>query len=184
MNRTEVFYRTIGSFVALVLALLLLGCKTQQSVHTANLSDSTVVHHIYDTTRITVNDTLHAESSKTSEQEQLTEIVFADGGGSYNAQTGQAEGVKSVKSSNKVKELQQTIISQQKTIDAYSARIDSLQQTITNYSEQDEIKLNTADIKPKTSSWHKFLVWWFVITLGLIILRVAWWAFKKYYLHI
>ena len=167
----------------LVCSVLLIGCKSVQTVHKADLRDSVAVQYRYDTTHITITDTLRVEIIKDSEKEQQTEIVFGDGGGSYNASTGQTENVKSVRQSNKEKELAKTVSRLTETVTEQSVRIDSLQQVLKAYKIMTDTKQNTADIKPKRSGWDKFCTWCVIISWALMLLYAVWWAFKKFYLH-
>lgn len=182
MERVHKLTLVILLFLA---AVLLLGsCKSMQSVEKVNYIDSVITHQVYDTTRITIADTIKVEASRESEKESETEIVFGAGGGTYNAQTGEATNVQSVKQSSKERELQQLVYNQQTTIDQQSATIDEQQNRITQLEQEVEEKQNTADIKPKRNGWDRFCTWYTIISWLLIILCIAWWAFKKFYLHI
>ena len=168
----------------LLAAILLLGsCKSVQVVEKVNYRDSTILHHKYDTTRITITDTLHVTASNESEKESDTDIVFGAGGGTYNTQTGEATNVIGVKQSKKENELQQLVINQQTTIDKQSATIDEQNTRISDLESELEERQNTADIKPKRSGWDRFCTWWVVISWLLMLLYAAWWAFKTFYLR-
>lgn len=177
MERVHKLTLVILLFLA---AVLLLGsCKSMQNIEKVNYRDSVITHHVYDTTRITITDTIKVEASKESEKESETEIVFGEGGGTYNAQTGEATNVQSVKQSNKERELQQLVYNQQTTIDQQSATIDEQQNRITQLEQEVEEKQNTSDIKPKRNGWDRFCTWWFVVTAILLLVKIAVWAMEK-----
>jgi hypothetical protein len=149
--------------------------------------DSVVSVLRYDTTHVIVYDTIVVEVTNAKVASDSTSIVFVDGGGSYNLQTGQADGVVSIKTSRREQELSQLTARQTTLLEAHRRLVDSLQQVVKSRESQIESKENTADIKPKTSGWHRFLVWWFWVTLVVLLLRLAWYAWKiysKYWLHI
>lgn len=180
MERIHRLILCISIFFA---ALLLFGsCKSVQVIEKVNYRDSVIFHHKYDTTRITITDTLHVTASSESERESDTDIVFGAGGGTYNTQTGEATNVVGVKQSKKEKELQQLVINQKTTIDTMSATIDEQKEQITQLEKELEEKQNTDDIKPKRSGWDKFCTWYTIISWIILILCIAWWAFKKFYL--
>ena len=170
-----------GIFLA---ALLIFGsCKSMQSVEKVNYRDSVITQIVYDTTHITITDTIKVTASSESKKESDTEIVFGEGGGTYNAQTGEATNVAGVKVSSKEEELRQLVIDQRTTIDQQSATIDEQNTRISELESELEQKQNTSDIKPKRNGWDRFCTWWVVISWILIALCIAWWAFKKFYLH-
>ena len=180
----KTIHRLIIGLCLFFAALLLFGsCKSVQAVEKVNYRDSTILHHHYDTTHITLTDTIHVTASNESERESETEIVFGAGGGTYNAHTGEATNVAGVKQSSKEKELQQLVLNQVTTINRQSATIDSLNATIKQLKKESEEKQNTSDIKPQRNGWDRFCTWYVIISWILVALCVAWWAFKRFHLH-
>lgn len=175
-------HRVIICLLLLLAAFLLSGCKSVQSVEQVRTKDSIILHHIYDTTRITVTDTLRVEASSESEKESETEIMFGEAGGTYNAQTGEATNVVGVKQSKKEKELQQLVIDQQTTIDKQSKTIAEQTERITQLEKEFEEKQNTSDIKPQRNGWNKFCTWYTIISWIILAMFVAWLVFNKFYL--
>lgn len=172
--------------IALIIIVMLVGCKSVQSQTQVNYKDTTIVHKIIDTTRIYITDTIHVEASSGSESESQTVIQFGEGGGTYNAITGQATNVANVQQASKDKEYQQTIRDQKTTIDQRDATIDSLYRANSELHEQIELQQNTKDITPR-SGWDNFTTWWFigsVIVLLLLLAYAVWRIYRKFFLHI
>lgn len=169
--------------VALLLALIVLafgGCKSRQSTVHIDRRDSVVYAYKYDTTHVTVTDTTYTHVSVERQADDSTSIVFVAGGGSYNVLTGQADGVAGIRTSRKERELSQLIARQTTLLEAQQCTIDSLRQRLKVQTIMDVEKENTADIKPKTSGWHRFLVGWFWVTLAVLIVWLGWTAWKIY----
>ena len=170
----------------LLIFLMMTGCKSVQSQTQINYKDTTIVHTITDTTRIYITDTIHVEASSGSESESQTVIQFGEGGGTYNAITGQATNVDNVQQSSKDKEYQQIIKDQKTTIDRRDATIDSLHRANIELQEQIEQQQNTKDITPR-SGWDHFTTWWFIgscIVLLILLAYAAWRIYRKFFLHI
>ena len=157
----------IGFMIGLLLAACLVGCKSEKTVVKTvyNYKDSTVVHTVYDTTHIILQDTVRVEVEQSQTSEDGTTVVFVDGGGTYNAQTGEYSGVVSIKQQSKSESNSRLSAEWQHKAEEWKATADSLRAELTKAQQNDSIvsEKNTADIKPKTSGWHKFVVWWFWI---------------------
>lgn len=165
-----------------VICILLGSCKSIKTDVQYQYRDSVITHHVIDTTHVQGYDTTHIEQSQETYKDNELEIQFGEGGGTYNAQTGEATNVNNVKQKSQVKELQNTVTSQAITIDCMSATIDSLRQALNEVQGEEHHDENTKDITPR-SGWDKFCTWWTVGSWILLILLAAWWAFKKFYLH-
>lgn len=176
----SIFLLIFSLFFAI--CVLLGSCKTIKTETQIVYKDSTIVHTITDTAHITVTDTIHVEASKENESESETEIVFGDGGGTWNATTGEATNVASVKQSSKEKELQKLNATYKHIADSASAKCDSLFVANRDLQEQIDHQENTKEITPR-SGWDKFCTWWTIGSWILALLALAWWAFKKFYLH-
>jgi len=172
--------------IFLAICLLLGSCKSVQTQTQIVYKDSTILHTKYDTTKITITDTIHVEASSGSESESETVIQFGEGGGTYNAITGQATNVVNVQQSSKDKEYQQIIKDQSITIDKRDATIDSLYIANRDLQEKIDHQENTKEITPR-SGWDKFCTWWFIgscIVLLLLLAYGCWRLYRKFYLHI
>ena len=168
--------------LACLMCVMFFSCKSVQTETVINYKDSTIVHTITDTTHITVTDTIHVEASKENESESETEIQFGEGGGTWNALTGEATNVINVKQSTREKELQQMVMNYKHEADSASAKCDSLYAANHDLQEQIEHQENTKEITPR-SGWDKFCTWWTIGSWILILLAIGWWCFKKFYLH-
>ena len=179
---------TVIVFVALLcIVLWLSACSSVKNTVQTDFRDSIRTEYRHDTVIITIRDTLYVESKQQSEKTDDTGIAFVEGGGTYNTRTGEATGVKNIRNTKKEKEQAQTIVRQASEIEAYKSQNDSLRQALHLRSIMGTQEQNTADIKPKTSGWHTFLVWWFGITAGLLLCYGAYKGlrlYKKYFLHI
>ena len=167
--------------------LVLSGCASRQSTVNVVQRDSVVYSFRYDTTHVIVYDTIVVEVKDAKVASDSTDVVFIAEGGSYNLHTGQAEGVVSIRTSRQEQELLHLKAQQTALLEAHRCMIDSLRQVMASRASQSEVKANTADIKPKVSGWHRFLAWWFWVTLVVLLLRLAWYAWKiyrKYWLHV
>ncbi len=71
----KTIHRLIIGLCLFFAALLLIGsCKSVQAVEKVNYRDSIILHHHYDTTHITITDTIHVTASNKSERESETEL--------------------------------------------------------------------------------------------------------------
>ena len=133
-------------FTIFFLICILLGsCKSVKTEVQYQYRDSVITHYVTDTTHVTVVDTTHVEISSDSQKENETEIHFGEGGGTYNAQTGVATNVISVKQSSKEKELQSMVLTQKNTIDSLAAANNLLQQSISEIQDNEHHEENTND---------------------------------------
>lgn len=172
---------TVLAFIVLAfIAIWLSACSSVKNTVQTDYRDSIRIEYRHDTVVITIRDTLYVESKQQSEKTDDTGIEFVEQGGTYNTQTGEATGVKTIRNTKKEKEQQQTIQRQASEIQAYKARNDSLQRLVKSYVIMQNNEQNTAEIKPKTSGWHTFLVWWFGITAALLLCYAAYKGFKLY----
>jgi len=159
----------------LLICLCLVSCKTVGTIkEQINVKDSTIYHHIYDTTHITVTDTTHIEvHSQVTDSNSLV-INFGAGGGTYNAKTGEATNVLNVHQVDTHKEQRDSIADLKHQLEIAQAREDSLSQQLTEY----EYKLDE-ERKKARSGYDKFCSKWFWITLILILIKVAAWVMEK-----
>lgn len=172
---------TILAFIALAFIVIWLSaCSSVKNTVQTDYRDSIRTEYRHDTVIITIRDTVYVEQKQQSEKTDDTGIDFVEHGGTYNTHTGEATGVKTIRNTKKEKEQAQTIVRQATQIEAMRARNDSLQRLVKSYVLMQDKEQNTADIKPKTSGWHRFLVWWFGITAGALLCYGAYKGLRLY----
>lgn len=165
-------------WVVFILVCLFLGsCKSVQQVVEYQYRDSVIVHH--DTTHTSVVDTNYVEQHVIVTDTTHIVIQFGAGGGTYNAQTGQATNVSGVQQSTYHNEQRDSTAFYKHQVESLTASNDSLSQSIGNYKSE----LKKEQAVPKRTGWDRFCTWWVIISWILIILAVAWWCFKKFYLR-
>lgn len=172
--------------LCLAFACAATSCKSVKTEVKYNYRDSIITHYLFDTIHITITDTIHVEASSENESESETEIQFGEGGGTWNAQTGEATNVASVKQSNKEKELQKLNVTYKHIADSASAKCDSLFAANRDLQEQINHQENTKDITPR-SGWDRFCTWWTIgswVVLLLLLVYACWRVYRKYWLHI
>lgn len=160
----------IGLFI-----LSLVSCRSVKVSEKVNYRDSTIVHHVIDTTHIEVTDTTHIEVHHVVTTEQGTTITFGQGGGTYNSKTGEATNVTGVQEHSSTTEQEDIIADLRTQLEVYKVTNDSLSQQITNYASE----LEQEREKPKRSGYDRFCSWWFWITALLILLKLALWICEK-----
>ena len=167
----------IGMALALVFAVMFTSCKTPAAVTTDNHVDKndsarTELKIVHDT--IIIHDTIYRNEKtiKVAETESETTIHFGEGGGTYNAKTGDATnvtgvGTKESKREHELKELNEKLISENTTL---HHAVDSLSDVVNNYSSDSH-----SDTQPVTmNKWERFIyvsgiVAWCVIIILIII---------------
>lgn len=167
----------IGAFVL----CCLFSCRSQQITNNEQHRDSVAVHHRYDTTFITITDTIHIDTQQTQTTDEGATIIFVPDGGQYNTQTGQATGVKQVKQSKQSNtQMEQSVVIQSR-VERLQHTTDSLRQVLKTYKIASERKTNTSDIKPQRSSYDRFCsaFFWIVLIAGLLAL-VWWWTERRF----
>lgn len=108
--------KTTFAIIVFLIAVALAGCRAQKTdIVTDNQSniqseqqDSTKTETDITTEQTTEKDSTSNTTEKETEKEEKTRITFEDGGGTYNANTGEATGVKSVETSTRERELERT----------------------------------------------------------------------------
>ena len=163
--------------VFIVVCLFLGSCRSVQQVVEYQYRDSVIVHH--DTTHTSVVDTNYVEQHVIVTDTTHIVIQFGAGGGTYNAQTGQATNVSGVQQSTYHNEQRDSTAFYKHQVESLTASNDSLSQSIGNYKSE----LKKEQAVPKRTGWDRFCTWWVIISWVLIILAVAWWCFKKFYLR-
>lgn len=168
------------------ICLLLASCKSVRTEVRYDYRDSVITHHRYDTTRVTVRDTIRVDASSETYKEGDLEITFGTGGGTFNTQTGDATNVASVHQKSREKELQTLILQRDITIDSLHVENDSLRHALTEAQGEEHTQQNTADITPR-NGWDRFCTWWTIgswIVLLILLAYGIWRLYRKFALHI
>lgn len=167
------------SLFIIQLSLSFTGCKTVQTQERIVYRDSTTVRVVHDTIREIVHDTTHIAVQHSTRTDEGTVIEFANGGGSYNSKTGEANNVQRVQEQKQTEQNTNLQIEWQHTAEIYKIFSDSLQDSLIDLQQEYEtLKQATTPTK-----WHRFLVWWFWITMLVIVSSVIWWVIKVFYLR-
>ena len=154
-------------FTLLLVCMLLMGCNTTKKVtdnSTVNSSsgkDSTVEQTADSTTMASTHT---ASSLSTEEGSNTTVAEFADGGGSYNASTGEYSGIKKIYIHTTDKKMQEQLDETTRQLSEYKNRYESLYKLFED--EQRRNRLHTQE--ESSTNWH----WWLLagMTLGVALL--------------
>lgn len=166
----------IAIAVTVLLCLLFPSCASSRSMEKYSGQDSTIYHHIYDTTRIVVAVTQSVQTHNSTHTVSGKQINFAEGGGTYNEQTGEATNVASVISNTETSSDTDSIAQYRAELDAMQARNDSLSEVCKTYASQ----LETERSVPKRSGYDRFCSRWFWITAILLLIKLAAWIMEKF----
>ena len=170
------FWQIIVAVVCVALFLWMVqSCAPQKNLtEVIQYKDSTIYHHVYDTTRVTVIDSVRVDAATQSESKSETTYTFADGGGTFNATTGEATNVSSVSTKSSQKDNATTSVTATHRADSLAARVDSLTQL--NVALQEQLEASQAPApRPERTGWDKFCS---KATIAAIILLVLWLLWK------
>lgn len=168
--RDEIMFLLSIAFIAFLL-MLFSGCKTIKTERTdlstivKNDSVRTEIKHVTDTVYQTIY--VQVKDSSANEKQSNTEIVFGNGGGTWNAQTGEATNVQSVKKSDternlrlQVSSLESVLSNVRKELSEKADSISALKQQ-NNVSEKHEEKAR--------SGWYWWLIVGFSLGVGVVV---------------
>lgn len=187
MNRKVEYRDTSGCFygfwimvgaiaLTVILCLLFPGCASSKRMESSTGKDSTIFHHVYDTTRIVVAVTQSETKHSSTETKSGKQIFFGEGGGTYNDQTGEATNVSSVISDTHTATETDSAALYRADLAAERARNDSLNEVYKTYASQ----LETERTMPKRTAYDRFCSRWFWITAIWLLLKVAAWIMEKF----
>lgn len=163
-------------FLAVLFAVCCNGCKTIQTQERIVYRDSTTVRVVHDTIREIIHDTTHISVQQSTRTDEGTLIEFAAGGGSYNSKTGEANNVQRVQEQKQAEQNTDMQIDWQHVAELSQTKADSLQRSFTDLQKENEtLKQSTAPTK-----WHRFLVWWFWITIVALFVYIILFIIKAY----
>ncbi len=150
---------------AIAVSYIMTSCKTIETTSTdkSKIDRKDSVVRVVETKTDTIYKTIVVEKkdSSTNEKSGQVEIVFADGGGTWNATTGEATNVSSVKTSEAEKNFQIKIEYMEVKITELHKELKVKSDSIAQLKQQNNVQ-TTHKEKPRTN-WY----WWLVIGFGL-----------------
>ena len=174
--RTQFFAYLIAIVLTIVLCLVFHGCASSKRMESSTGRDSIIFHHVYDTTRIVVAVTRSETKHSSTETKSGKQILFGEGGGTYNDLTGEATNVSSVISETHTATETDSTALYRADLSAERARNDSLSEVCKTYASQ----LETERTMPKRTAYDRFCSRWFWITAIWLLLKVAAWIMEKF----
>lgn len=177
MKAQQIIQTIVAALLVALLMWMVQSCRTPKETldHQLNIKDSTVYHHVYDTTHVTVIDSMSYNASEETESKNQTTINFAEGGGTYNAATGEATNVATISQQSSSKGKSDTNILYTSRIDSLQSRCDSLTQVALSLQQSQHQKIEPPD-EPKRSGWDRFCTWWVIISWVIILVLLLWWV--------
>jgi len=175
LDPKAIFYIVIQTAMIIVVLSLMSSCKTIGTVHEQiNYRDSTVINY-RDSTVIHFRDSVNiiTQHIKVNDSTSLV-IQFGQGGGTYNAKTGEATNVTNVQQTDTHHEQRDSTAFYRSQYE-YAVHVsDSLSEQITNYQYQlDEER------KKARSGYDKFCSCWFWVTFILLLAVIAFYICDK-----
>ena len=176
MKKPIIYYALNISLFAIIALYVLLasGCRSIQVSEQINWRDSTVINY-KDSIRWSYRDSLCIIEHHVMVADSSNLVIqFGQGGGTYNAKTGEATNVSGVQHNESHHE-------QRDNTDFYRARASDYQHTIDSLSNQmTTLQSNYERLEKNTrSGYDRFCSWWFWITAILLFLKVVCWVCEK-----
>ena len=164
-------WQLIAACIAVALFLAMVGCKTVDETVQVRYIDSTRYHTVYDTTHVTIVDSVRIEVSTEAEEKSETTIVFTEQGGTYSNDGGvvSATNVQSVSTTEQHTQRQDSIAYYAHRVDSLTATVDSLTELAQDYRGDLH-----RDAEPTRSGWDRFCTWWFIGSAAMILLVLLW----------
>ena len=163
-------YGVGGGILALLLWVLfgMCGCKTVQVSEKVNVRDSVAIRY-QDSTRWNIRDSLHIiEHHVTIKDSTGLTIQFGQGGGTYNAKTGEATNVAGVHQTDTHHEQRDSTAHYRTLASDYAHRSDSIANRY-NALQTEYEKVS----KQTRTGYDKFTSWFFWIVVVLVLLWAA-----------
>ena len=170
-------YGVGGGIIAVLLWVLfgMCSCASTKNMEKTEYNDSTRTHIVYDTITVTITDTVRVEVHSKKETEDGTEINFGQGGGTYNAKTGEATNVAGVHQTDTHHEQRDSTAHYRTLASDYAHRSDSIANRYNALQTEFE-KVS----KQTRTGYDRFCSWWFWITAILLLLKLAAWIMEKF----
>ena len=178
-NKEAIVYcivQGLGAIIILWLCLHLVGCKTVGTVsENVNIRDS-VVYNYRDSVAIHWIDSIRFVGSHTVKDDSTNLVIsFGQGGGTYNAKTGEATNVTAVQQTDTHHEQKDSTAFYRNQYRDEVAKTDSLTQQVSDYQYQLQ-----EERKRARSSYDRFCSWWFWVTAVLLVIKIAAWVMEKF----
>ena len=166
----------IGLVLAAVLCLLFPSCKSVQVFEKVNVRDSVAIRW-QDSTRWNIRDSVHIiEHHVTIKDSTGLTIQFGEGGGTYNAKTGEATNVAGVHQTDTHHEQRDSTAHYRALASDYAHRSDSIA------NRYNTLQTEYAKVSKQTrTGYDRFCSWWFWITA---ILLLGYLGYKGYRLYL
>ena len=179
MNKDAIIYCVINTlcigFLFLLCVFFMSSCKTVGTVsEQVNVRDSVAIQW-HDSIRWNVKDSLHIITKYVEKNDSSSLVIqFGQGGGTYNAKTGEATNVAGVSQTDTHKEKADSTAFYRSRYEDITAVADSLSQQCSEYQYQLQ-----EERKKSRSGYDRFCSWWFWITAILLLAFIAFWICDK-----
>lgn len=130
----------------------------------------------------TQKDSVNTEKTEETNREENTVITFTDEGGTYNAQTGEATGVKNVQTSKREKELLKENTRLTKENKELKSQLQIATDSISHLQEESKSELYTEDHQEeeKLNGWQKFIQGCGYTLLAMVVFLLLYSAYRIY----
>ena len=169
----------IATIIAVVLTVILClcfpSCKSVQVSEKVNVRDSVAIRY-QDSTRWHVRDSVHiVEHHVTVKDSTGLTIHFGEGGGTYNAKTGEATNVAGVHQTDTHHEQRDSTAHYRNLAADYAHTADSIA------NRYNTLQTEYAKVSKQTrTGYDRFCSWWFWITAMLLVIKIAAWVMEKF----
>ena len=168
----------IATIIAVVLTVILClcfpSCKSVQVSEKVNVRDSVAIRY-QDSIRWHVRDSVHiVEHHVTIKDSTGLTIHFGEGGGTYNAKTGEATNVAGVHQTDTHHEQRDSTAHYRNLAADYAHTADSIA------NRYNTLQTEYAKVSKRTrTGYDRFCSWWFWITALLLVIKIAAWVMEK-----
>ena len=160
--------------LTVILCLLFPACKTVQVSEKVNVRDSVAIRY-QDSTRWNIRDSVQiVEHHVTIKDSTGLTIQFGEGGGTYNAKTGEATNVAGVHQTDTHHEQRDSTAHYRNLAADYAHRSDSIANRYNTLQTEFE-KVS----KQTRTGYDRFCSWWFWITVCILLALGAFWICDK-----
>lgn len=168
----------IATIIAVVLTVILClcfpSCKSVQVSEKVSVRDSVAIRY-QDSIRWHVRDSVHiVEHHVTVKDSTGLTIHFGEGGGTYNAKTGEATNVAGVHQTDTHHEQRDSTAHYRNLAADYAHTADSIA------NRYNALQTEYAKVSKQTrTGYDRFCSWWFWITALLLVIKIAAWVMEK-----